>query len=117
MKDRLAYATWLLSGVMLAVLAMGPGSAVLAGPSAEKPTVDPNIFERAWGAVAGTADKYTNDEAIADYVMASVAKQERVMWNWVRGHSTHPENQRVDEAARSRAEEARKEVRKSLQEL
>ncbi|MFN7551889.1 MAG: ribonuclease HI [Pseudomonadota bacterium] len=34
-----------------------------------------------------------------------------VAWEWVRGHSGHPENERVDRAARAAAERVRDDVR------
>jgi ribonuclease HI len=34
-----------------------------------------------------------------------------VAWEWVRGHSGHPENERVDRAARAAAEGVRDDVR------
>ena len=39
--------------------------------------------------------------------LVDVADRHRIRWSWVRGHSGHPENDRVDEAARSQAETLR----------
>ena len=37
--------------------------------------------------------------------LAAAAERHRVRWAWVRGHSGHPENERVDRAARAEAEQ------------
>ncbi|MGH8113616.1 MAG: ribonuclease HI [Rhodanobacteraceae bacterium] len=37
--------------------------------------------------------------------LATASERHRVRWAWVRGHSGHPENERVDRAARAQAEE------------
>ena len=37
--------------------------------------------------------------------LAAVSAQHEVGWRWVRGHSGHPENERVDRAARAAAEQ------------
>ncbi|EQD70902.1 ribonuclease H (RNase H), partial [mine drainage metagenome] len=34
----------------------------------------------------------------------AAAKPHEVRWSWVRGHNGHPENERVDQAARAAAE-------------
>ena len=39
--------------------------------------------------------------------LLSVSKPHEVTWNWVKGHSGHPENERVDEMARNEAEQCR----------
>lgn len=39
--------------------------------------------------------------------LAAASSQHRVRWGWVRGHSGHPENERVDRAAREQAERFR----------
>ena len=36
--------------------------------------------------------------------LAAANARHRVRWTWVRGHSGHPENERVDRAARAEAE-------------
>ncbi len=36
--------------------------------------------------------------------LAAAAERHRVRWAWVRGHAGHPENERVDQAARTEAE-------------
>lgn len=36
--------------------------------------------------------------------LATARERHRVSWAWVRGHSGHPENERVDQAARAQAE-------------
>lgn len=36
--------------------------------------------------------------------LAAASGRHRVRWAWVRGHSGHPENERVDRAAREQAE-------------
>jgi ribonuclease HI len=36
--------------------------------------------------------------------LSEAAAPHRVTWTWVRGHAGHPENERVDDAARARAE-------------
>ena len=71
MKDRLANSLWFLSGIILALAATGIGTV-----SAQEE--EATLWDRAVSAVSDTAGKYTNDEAIANYVMASVAKQNRV---------------------------------------
>jgi ribonuclease HI len=38
----------------------------------------------------------------------AAAGPHRIKWQWVRGHNGHPENERVDEAARAEAEALRK---------
>lgn len=40
--------------------------------------------------------------------LAAAAGRHRVRWAWVRGHAGHPENERVDRAARAEAEHFRK---------
>ncbi len=37
--------------------------------------------------------------------LAAAAEPHRVRWAWVRGHAGHPENERVDQAARAEAEQ------------
>lgn len=37
-------------------------------------------------------------------VLAAVASEHQISWNWVKGHSGHPENERVDQMAREQAE-------------
>lgn len=69
--ERLANALFFLSGILLTLLALGVGGRVHAQD-------DASIWDRAMEAVTDTTDKYTSDEAIADYVIASVAKQDRV---------------------------------------
>jgi ribonuclease HI len=39
--------------------------------------------------------------------LVDVCARHRVRWAWVRGHSGHPENERVDQAARAQAEQFR----------
>jgi ribonuclease HI len=39
--------------------------------------------------------------------LATACECHRVSWAWVRGHSGHPENDRVDQAARAEAERMR----------
>jgi ribonuclease HI len=39
--------------------------------------------------------------------LVDASGRHRVRWEWVRGHSGHPENERVDRAARSEAERFR----------
>ncbi|HET7592188.1 MAG TPA: ribonuclease HI [Rhodanobacteraceae bacterium] len=39
--------------------------------------------------------------------LAAASARHRVRWAWVRGHSGHPENERVDRAARAEAEQLR----------
>jgi ribonuclease HI len=36
--------------------------------------------------------------------LAAACERHRISWAWVRGHSGHPENERVDQAARAEAE-------------
>jgi ribonuclease HI len=36
--------------------------------------------------------------------LAAACDRHRIRWAWVKGHSGHPENERVDEAARAEAE-------------
>lgn len=36
--------------------------------------------------------------------LAAAVEPHRVRWTWVRGHAGHPENERVDQAARAEAE-------------
>lgn len=37
--------------------------------------------------------------------LATAADRHRIRWAWVRGHTGHPENERVDRAARAEAEQ------------
>ena len=39
--------------------------------------------------------------------LAAACARHRIRWAWVRGHSGHPENERVDKAARDQAEQIR----------
>ncbi|MBS0382899.1 MAG: ribonuclease HI [Proteobacteria bacterium] len=39
--------------------------------------------------------------------LSAAAARHRIRWAWVRGHSGHPENERVDQAARAEAERIR----------
>jgi len=39
--------------------------------------------------------------------LAVACARHRIRWAWVRGHSGHPENERVDRAAREQAEKSR----------
>ena len=39
--------------------------------------------------------------------LAAACAKHRIRWAWVRGHSGHPENERVDRAAREQAERLR----------
>lgn len=36
--------------------------------------------------------------------LAAACEKHRIRWAWVKGHSGHPENERVDQAARAQAE-------------
>lgn len=38
--------------------------------------------------------------------LVEAAKPHTIRWHWVKGHSGHPENERVDELARKKAKEA-----------
>lgn len=85
MRDRLTPALWFTSGVLVTLAAIwGPRLPVAfadqatPSPTAAPATPAPSIWDRAVGAVSETTEKYTNDEAIADYVMASLQKQDRV---------------------------------------
>lgn len=40
-------------------------------------------------------------------MLAAVASEHQTTWKWVKGHAGHPENERVDEAARIEAEKQR----------
>ncbi len=42
--------------------------------------------------------------------LAAAVEQRKVRWEWVRGHNGHPENERVDEAARVAAQRAAAEM-------
>lgn len=42
--------------------------------------------------------------------LAAAAASHRIRWAWVKGHSGHPENERVDVAARTEAERITKEL-------
>lgn len=72
MRDRQANAIWFLSGVLVAL-----GALQLQG-NARAADEPPGIWDRTLATLSDTADRYTSDAAIADYVLASVAKQERV---------------------------------------
>ena len=41
-------------------------------------------------------------------VLAAVANEHATSWRWVKGHAGHPENERVDQAAREEAEKQRR---------
>ena len=54
-----------------------------------------------------TADKQpVKNQELWQRLAAACAKH-RIRWAWVRGHSGHPENERVDRAAREQAERLR----------
>lgn len=76
-RVRAVAASAFLAGLLVASLAR---TAVLHAEEAPRgtPTPAPSFWDRAVSSVSDTADLYTNDEAIADYVVASVAKQARV---------------------------------------
>lgn len=40
--------------------------------------------------------------------LAAIANEHVTTWRWVKGHSGHPENERVDQAAREEAEKQRR---------
>ena len=42
--------------------------------------------------------------------LLDASKRHQVQWNWVKGHSGHPENERVDQLASDQAEAARQLV-------
>ncbi|HET7563051.1 MAG TPA: ribonuclease HI [Rhodanobacteraceae bacterium] len=50
-----------------------------------------------------TADKQPVKNQDLWQRLAAAAARHRVSWAWVRGHSGHPENERVDSAARAEA--------------
>lgn len=52
-----------------------------------------------------TKKPVVNQDLWQDLLAAS--KRHEVTWNWVKGHSGHPENERVDEMARNEAEQCR----------
>jgi ribonuclease HI len=43
--------------------------------------------------------------------LLALSQKHRIEWNWVRGHSGHPENERCDELARQAIEEYRGRVK------
>jgi ribonuclease HI len=49
--------------------------------------------------------------------LAEACGRHRVRWAWVRGHSGHPENERVDSAARAEAEQVRSAPREEASDL
>jgi ribonuclease HI len=54
-----------------------------------------------------TADKQpVKNQELWQRLAAACAKH-HIRWSWVRGHSGHPENERVDRAAREQAERIR----------
>lgn len=53
-----------------------------------------------------TADrKPVQNQDLWQRLEAAVARQQQVEWRWVRGHSGHPENERVDALARQALDE------------
>ena len=42
--------------------------------------------------------------------LIDVTARHEVSWNWVKGHSGHPENERVDQLASERAEQAGRDI-------
>ncbi|MFN7973129.1 MAG: hypothetical protein U0166_12405 [Acidobacteriota bacterium] len=72
-------ASWFLAGALaLAFLEHVVIRASGAPPPTPPPSPAPSFWDKTVGTLSDTAEKYTGDEAIADYVMASVEKQERV---------------------------------------
>ena len=58
---------------------------------------------RGWRTAAG---KPVKNQDLWEALAAECARH-TIQWEWVRGHSGHPENERVDEAARIQAEALR----------
>jgi ribonuclease HI len=54
-----------------------------------------------------TADKQPVKNQDLWQRLTTACARHRVRWAWVRGHSGHPENERVDQAAREQAERLR----------
>lgn len=54
-----------------------------------------------------TADKQPVKNQDLWQRLSAAAAPHRIRWAWVRGHSGHPENERVDTAARAQAENFR----------
>lgn len=57
-----------------------------------------------------TADKKPVKNAELWQALVEAAKPHRVEWAWVKAHDGHPENERVDRLAVTRAQEYRKSV-------
>ena len=55
---------------------------------------------------ANNAEAVSKEEArtAPERALAAAAAAHHIDWRWVRGHSGHPENERVDQAARAAAE-------------
>ena len=68
---------------------------------------DPRVIEQwvpRWRANGWrTADKKPVKNQDLWQRLAAAAEAHTVRWQWVRGHNGHPENERVDEAAREQA--------------
>jgi ribonuclease HI len=54
-----------------------------------------------------TADKQPVKNQELWQRLATACARHQIRWAWVRGHSGHPENERVDRAAREQAEQIR----------
>jgi len=54
-----------------------------------------------------TADKQPVKNQELWQRLAAACARHQIRWAWVRGHSGHPENERVDRAAREQAEQIR----------
>jgi ribonuclease HI len=63
----------------------------------------PRWRSRGWRTAAGKPVK--NQELWER--LAAIAEAHQVSWHWVKGHAGHPDNERVDKAARAEAEKLR----------
>ena len=67
----------------------------------------PNWIRRGWKTAAGQPVKNQDLWERLD----RAAKNHQVQWRWVRGHSGHVDNERVDKLARNAAELVKKDMR------
>lgn len=64
----------------------------------------PNWLRRNWRTAAGQPVKNQDLWQLLD----AAVKRHHIEWHWVKGHSGHPDNERVDQLARVQAESLRR---------